>query len=65
MAGTGIAPEHLPKIFDIFYTTKTSGKGTGLGLYTCKKIIEEYGGTISVDTQLGKGTKFTITIPVK
>lgn len=63
--GPGI-PEHVrPKIFEPFFTTKDVGKGTGLGLSICFSIIEAHGGSIHVDTELGKGTEFKITLPVK
>ncbi|MBH0198921.1 MAG: PAS domain S-box protein [Nitrospira sp.] len=62
-SGHGIPPEDLPKIFEPFYTTKEFGKGTGLGLTVVKGIIEEHQGTIAVDSEEGKGTKFTIVLP--
>lgn len=63
--GPGI-PEHVrPKIFEPFFTTKDVGKGTGLGLSICFSIIEAHGGSIHVDTEIGKGTEFKITLPVK
>ncbi len=62
--GSGIAPEHLNKIFDPFFTTKDAETGTGLGLYVSFGIIEKHGGSISVDSELGKGTTFTIQLPV-
>jgi signal transduction histidine kinase len=61
--GSGIAPQNLPKIFEPFFTTKEPGKGTGLGLSTAFMIIEHHKGTVRVDSQLGKGTKFTISFP--
>ncbi|MCK5503773.1 MAG: GHKL domain-containing protein, partial [Thermodesulfovibrionia bacterium] len=61
--GTGIEKEHLGKIFDPFYTTKRPGKGTGLGLSVSYKIIKKHGGNISVESEPGKGTKFTIYLP--
>lgn len=63
--GPGISPEVLPKIFDPFFTTKPTGIGTGLGLSICKEIIEQIGGRISLQTEIGKGTTFTIVIPLK
>jgi signal transduction histidine kinase len=62
--GKGIAPEALPKIFDPFFTTKEVGKGTGLGLSIAYKIVSAHGGHIDVKSQPGKGTVFTVTLPV-
>jgi signal transduction histidine kinase len=62
--GSGIPPEVLPKIFDPFFTTKKVGEGTGLGLSIAYKIIKEHGGTITVDSVIGRGTRFIITLPV-
>jgi two-component system, NtrC family, sensor kinase len=64
-SGTGIGPEHLPYIFDPFYSTKGPGEGTGLGLSVCKDIVERHNGIISVTSQLNQGTKFMIQFPVK
>ncbi len=61
--GTGIQADSLPRIFEAFYTTKEEGKGTGLGLSIVKKIIEQHGGRISVESEPGKGTTFTIDLP--
>ncbi len=61
--GPGIPPESLSKIFEIFYSTKGAA-GTGIGLALTKKIIEEQTGTISVDSEPGKGTAFTIQLPL-
>lgn len=63
--GKGIAPEVLPKIFDPFFSTKEIGKGTGLGLSISYKIVQQHGGRITVDSQVGTGTKFTVWLPVK
>jgi signal transduction histidine kinase len=60
--GMGIAPENLDKIFEMSYTTKKSG--LGFGLFWTKDYIEGLGGNISVESQLGKGTKFTIHLPM-
>ena len=54
----------MSKIFDPFFTTKAVGKGTGLGLSISYKIIEQHGGKISVDSVVGKGTTFTIVLPL-
>jgi len=63
--GAGIAPEHLNKIFEPFFTTKPVGQGTGLGLSIVYKIIENHNGVISVQSTLGKGTEFTIRLPIQ
>jgi signal transduction histidine kinase len=62
--GKGIPPEVLPKIFDPFFTTKDVGKGTGLGLSIVYKIVQQHGGSISVDSAVGVGTKFTVVLPL-
>ena len=62
--GTGIKEEHLDKIFDSFFTTKGEVKGVGLGLSVCYGFIKEHGGDIEVESQAGKGTAFTISLPV-
>ncbi len=62
-SGPGIAPEFLSKIFDPFFTTKDQGEGTGLGLNIAHKVIEKYGGHIEVDSQVGKGSTFSIKLP--
>lgn len=61
--GNGIAPEILPRIFEPFFTTKEQGKGTGLGLSTVYTLLKRHNGTIDVESTLGAGTKFTITLP--
>lgn len=63
--GPGIPKELLPKIFDPFFTTKEVGKGTGLGLSISHSIVEKLGGTMSVDSEVGHGTTFTIALPLK
>ena len=60
--GVGIVEEGLPYIFDPFYTTKEEGHGTGLGLYLVYNEVKKYNGDISVESQLGIGTKFFISI---
>lgn len=62
--GSGIAPENVSKVFEPFFTTKEVGKGTGLGLAVCYGIISEHGGRISVRSSVGKGTTFSIFLPV-
>lgn len=65
--GSGISPEHIELVFDRFYkveASRTRGKqGTGLGLFICKMIIEEHGGTIKVESEVNKGTTFIIKLP--
>lgn len=61
--GVGIPPKLLPKIFDAFYSTKDVKSGTGLGLAICKGIVEEMGGQISVKSEVGRGTTFTLRLP--
>jgi signal transduction histidine kinase len=62
--GKGIPPENVRRIFDPFFTTKGARKGTGLGLSITYGIVEEHGGTIEVESRLGKGTKFSLTFPL-
>ena len=60
--GLGIAPENVERIFDLFFTTKASG--SGLGLPICRRIIEDHGGSILVQSEKGKGSCFTILLPL-
>jgi two-component system, NtrC family, sensor kinase len=62
--GPGIAPSEINKIFDPYFTTKQTKHGTGLGLYIAKKVIEDHNGSIKVDSTPGKGTTFTIRLPL-
>ena len=61
--GSGIAPERLPPIFDDFVTTKR--RGLGLGLAISKRIVEQLDGTITVESELGRGTAFTTRFPAQ
>jgi two-component system NtrC family sensor kinase len=61
--GVGIPPENLTKIFDPFFTTKEIGSGTGLGLAVSYGILTEHGGKLEVESKVGAGTTFTITLP--
>jgi signal transduction histidine kinase len=63
--GAGIATENLQRIFDPFFTTKPIGKGTGLGLSLAYGIIKKHDGHIDVDSKLGVGTTFRISLPIK
>jgi two-component system, NtrC family, sensor kinase len=63
-SGKGISGEHLRKIFDPFFTTKAASKGTGLGLAVSYGIIKKHGGDIDVQSEIGKGTTFTVKLPV-
>jgi signal transduction histidine kinase len=62
--GVGITEKHLQKIFDPFFTTKPLGKGTGLGLHRVRTIIEEHQGRIDVNSSIGKGSTFSIFLPI-
>jgi len=62
--GSGIKPENLAQIFVPFFTTKDVDKGTGLGLAISHGIIERHGGTIEVESQVGQGTRFVVTLPL-
>jgi len=61
-SGCGISPEHLPRVLDPFYTTKPSG--TGLGLAICQRIVSAHGGTVSVNSTPGVGTRVTVALPL-
>jgi len=61
--GSGIPEDIVGRIFDPFFTTKPVGEGTGMGLSICYRIIENHGGTITVNSKAGKGTVFTIILP--
>jgi signal transduction histidine kinase len=62
--GIGITEESKKRIFDPFFTTKKMGEGTGLGLAICEKIVKEHSGRIDVESEVGKGSTFSVTIPV-
>lgn len=62
--GVGISAELLPQIFEFFYTTKERGQGTGLGLSMSKSIIESFAGTIRVESKVGKGSRFSVELPL-
>ena len=63
--GTGIPPEALEHIFEPFYTTKDRGEGSGLGLTVVKGIVVDHGGSIDVSSEIGKGTEFSILLPIE
>jgi len=63
--GSGIAPEHINKIFDPFFTTKPVGQGTGLGLSLSYGIVRDHGGWIKADSEIGRGTTFTVWLPLR
>jgi len=63
--GAGIAPDILPQIFEPFLTTKESGRGVGLGLAISRGIVERHNGRIDVESELGRGTNFTVTLPAQ
>ncbi len=61
--GAGIAPDVIGRVFEPFFTTKPAGVGTGLGLAICRELVAEMGGTIGVESQVGIGTTFRISVP--
>ena len=63
-SGEGIPPESINRIFEPFYTTKSAGYGTGLGLSVTHRIIQQHDGRILVDSQLNRGTQFTVCLPI-
>jgi PAS domain S-box-containing protein len=62
--GAGISPQIIGRIFDAFFTTKAVGVGTGLGLAICQRIVTDMGGTLTVESELGKGTTFRVSVPM-
>jgi signal transduction histidine kinase len=62
-SGHGISPENLSRIYDPFFTTKATKKGTGLGLAVTYGIVKEHGGSIEVDSRPGAGTRFVLEFP--
>jgi two-component system NtrC family sensor kinase len=63
--GEGIPPEHLPRVFEPFFSTKGVGEGTGLGLSVSWGIVAEHGGWIGVQSRVGEGSCFTVALPEK
>src|SRR5262249_27398575 len=63
--GGGIRPEHLPHLFEPFFTTKAVGDGAGLGLSVSYGIVREHGGSIEVESDVGRGSLFRIRLPVQ
>ncbi len=61
--GPGVAPEHETKVFDPFFTNRPDGSGTGLGLYLSRRIIDEYGGSLTLGRRAGGGAEFTVEVP--
>jgi two-component system NtrC family sensor kinase len=62
--GVGIPDDMISHVYDPFFTTKGPSKGTGLGLFTCYRTVIRHGGEINIDSQVGKGTVFHISLPV-
>ncbi|MBG3877159.1 PAS domain-containing protein [Desulfovibrio oxamicus] len=62
--GCGIPPEHVDSLFEPFFTTKPVGRGIGIGLSTCYTIVTEHGGDIRVESRIGEGSTFTVTLPL-
>jgi signal transduction histidine kinase len=61
--GVGISPDDLKRVFEPFYSTKALGQGTGLGLAICQQVVKRHGGTISVASEAGKGSRFVVLLP--
>ncbi|MBX3219304.1 MAG: response regulator [Labilithrix sp.] len=62
--GHGIDPAHVVRVFDPFFSTKAPGRGTGLGLFVSKRIVEAAGGALEISSRLGEGTAVVVTVPV-
>ncbi|MDE3241881.1 MAG: GHKL domain-containing protein, partial [Nitrospirota bacterium] len=62
--GPGILPEHRPKLFEPFFSTKSAGEGTGLGLWTVRAIVMGLKGRVACETEVGRGTTFIVRLPV-
>ncbi len=62
--GQGITPDNLSKIFEPFFTTKEAGKGVGLGLFVVREIAQRQGGGVSVQSEPGQGSTFTVSLPI-
>jgi signal transduction histidine kinase len=64
--GVGIAPEDLPKVTEPFFTTKPEGKGTGLGLPICRRVVQEHGGSLAIASAgPGQGAMVRVTLPIQ
>jgi signal transduction histidine kinase len=63
--GVGIPPDVLPRVTEPFFTTKAEGKGTGLGLSICRRIVDEHGGTLVIESRPGVGTTVRVTLPLR
>ena len=63
--GTGIPPDRIEQVFEPFYTTKDIGKGCGLGLTIVGEIVKGYNGKININSSAGKGSTFSIDLPIK
>jgi signal transduction histidine kinase len=63
--GVGIRPENMQRIFDPFFTTRAPGQGTGLGLSICSAIVDAHGGTLTVESEVDKGSIFRMELPTE